>query len=608
MTAWSGSPTHARATVDLLQRRPLARSLATRLRRLREDEPGRSFLIHLDGRWGSGKSTLLDLLRKDLADEWLVVEFDAWRQMRVGTPWWALLASLRHALKRDLSPLAATRLRVAETWQRVRRGGALYVLAIAVLLALMVGVALLLGAGVDLGTAGTVAKSIAAVAAGIGVLYAAMSAVGRFLLWDSATGARVFEQSHRDPMESVADHFAWLIARAGRPVVFFVDDLDRCANAYVVDLLDSIQTLIRDAPGRIDDRAHPDRACYVVVAADGRWIRTSYELAHADVSAAVEEPGKPLGYQFLDKIFQLTVPVPSISPQRQQVYLQALLRIKQDEGRRDGLATQIQSVVRRVEDSTSETEALEAFDEAPAEVRAAVAGSVVSKLAEPQIQEATQHHLERFAGLLEANPRAMKLVLNAYGIARALQVMEDNVVPGDALALWTILRVRWPALADTSERIPTRSRRSPTATRMTRRRHNSPHCSLRPTSCASCAATMADRSPPPRSAPAAGSPRTPRPAGRHQQKRHEREVHGDLLTLAPLWPCKRLLSCPTVRTEALDTLTADISAVSRAAVRATTEANGVAIASSLATGRARVAGSLRAERSAGRACRCAELR
>lgn len=52
------------------------------------------------------------------------------------------------------------------------------------------------------------------------------------------------------------------------------------------------------------------------------------------------------------------------------------------------------------------------------------------------------------AGLLETNPRAIKLVLNACGIARALQVIEDNVVPGDALALWTILRVRWPALAD----------------------------------------------------------------------------------------------------------------------------------------------------------------
>jgi hypothetical protein len=185
--------------------------------------------------------------------------------------------------------------------------------------------------------------------------------------------------------------------------------------------------------------------------------------------------------------------VPSISPQRQQVYLQALLRVKQDDGRRDGLATQVQSVVQRLEDSTSETEALEAFDEASAEVRAAVAGSVVSKLAEPQIQEATQHRLERFAGLLEANPRAMKLVLNAYGIARPLQVMEDNVVPGDALALWTILRVRWPALTDYVRAHPPRLRRSPTATRTTGRRHNSPHCSARPTSCASCAAKTADR-------------------------------------------------------------------------------------------------------------------
>jgi DNA-binding SARP family transcriptional activator len=38
------------ATVDLLQREPLARVLATRLRRLREDEPGRSFLIHIYAR------------------------------------------------------------------------------------------------------------------------------------------------------------------------------------------------------------------------------------------------------------------------------------------------------------------------------------------------------------------------------------------------------------------------------------------------------------------------------------------------------------------------------------------------------------------------------
>jgi len=440
----------ARADIDLLQRKPLAHTLATRLRRLRVDDPGRSFLIHIDGRWGSGKSTLLDLLRKDLASEWLIVDFDAWRQMRVGPPWWALLASLRLAVRRDLGLGAATSLRAAETWQRVRRGGALYVVTVAALLAVVLAVALLLGAGLDLGAADKVVGSILAVTAGIGALYAATSAVGRFLLWDSAAGARVFEQSHRDPMESVADHFAWLIARAGRPVVFFVDDLDRCANEYVVDLLDSVQTLIRDAPGRIDDERRGERACYVVVAADGRWIRTSYEHAHAEFANAVEEPGRPLGYLFLDKIFQLTVPVPSISPQRQAAYLQALLRIKHNgdgSGERK-LEDAVDAVKQQVKASTSEAEALKAFDGASLDVRAEVVEAVVGKLAEPQIEQGTQHRLERFAGLLETNPRAMKLVLNAYGIARALQVIEDNVVPGDALALWTILRVRWPALAD----------------------------------------------------------------------------------------------------------------------------------------------------------------
>ena len=439
----------ARADIDLLQRAPLARAIGTRLRRLREEEPGRSFLIHVDGRWGSGKSTLLDLLRKDLAGDWLIVDFDAWRQMRVGPPWWALLASLRQAVRTGMGPVAATRLRLAESAQRVQRGGALYVLVVAAILALAVAIALLLGAGLDIGETSKLVSSIVAITGGIAVLYAAMSAVGRFLLWDSAAGARVFEQSHRDPMESVADHFAWLIARAGRPVVFFVDDIDRCANEYVVDLLDSIQTLIRDAPGRLDDEPDRDRTCYVVVAADGRWIRTSYEHAHGDFVDAVEEPGRPLGYLFLDKIFQLTVPVPTISPQRQAAYLQALLHVEDGNGRQEQqLEEKVRDVEQRVEESTTEAQALEAFDAAPPEVRAAVAGTVVGKLAQPQIEAATQHRLERFAGLLETNPRAMKLVLNAYGMARALQVIEDNVVPGDALALWTILRVRWPALAD----------------------------------------------------------------------------------------------------------------------------------------------------------------
>src|SRR5215216_540237 len=97
---------------DLLRRQPLARALATRLRRLHEDEPHTSFLVHNDGQWGAGKSTLLNFLRADLEEDWLIVGFDAWRQSSIGPAWWTLLAALRHDLARSLpwwgSPPAAT--------------------------------------------------------------------------------------------------------------------------------------------------------------------------------------------------------------------------------------------------------------------------------------------------------------------------------------------------------------------------------------------------------------------------------------------------------------------------------------------------------------------
>src|SRR5438128_2568573 len=66
-------------------------------------------------------------------------------------------------------------------------------------------------------------------------------------------------------------------------------------------------------------------APYVVVAADGAWIRHSYESAYQGFVDAVAEPGRPLGYLFLDKLFQLTVEVPSISPTAQEAYLRGLL-------------------------------------------------------------------------------------------------------------------------------------------------------------------------------------------------------------------------------------------------------------------------------------------
>ena len=65
------------------------------------------------------------------------------------------------------------------------------------------------------------------------------------------------------------------------------------------------------------------------------------------------------------------------------------------------------------------------------------------------VETATRHMLDDFSGLLEGNPRAMKKLLNAYGIELEVRLLD---MQGDErtlrqLALWIIVRLRWPLLA-----------------------------------------------------------------------------------------------------------------------------------------------------------------
>jgi WD40 repeat protein len=427
----------APADEDLLRRRPLAKALARRLERIRAGEPGRSFLIHVDGAWGTGKSTIMGYLGAELADRWLVVDFNAWRRSRVGPPWWALLVALRAEVARNRGPFGRFRLRVAEAFSQARRTGTRYLLALAVAAAVAAAIYLVLSPR-DTASIGDTARSIAAVMAGIGTLWAAGTVVARMMLWDSAKGARVYEQAESDPMEHVADHFGWLARRAGRPILFFVDDLDRCPGDYVVELLEAVQTLVRDA-------ATDENGTYFVIAADGSWVRTSYEQRYADFAGTVGEPGRPLGYLFLDKLFQLTVRVPAVSALDQAHYLAGLLAVHRDA---PDVRAEVAVAEQRLEAGNTDAEVVAVLEKASPAAREVLRETAIERLSDASVQAATDHSLERFAGLLEPNPRAMKRFVNAFGLARVVLTLEDVLVPFDVLALWTILSTRWPMLAD----------------------------------------------------------------------------------------------------------------------------------------------------------------
>jgi hypothetical protein len=283
---------------------------------------------------------------------------------------------------------------------------------------------------------------VANVAAGVlsllGAVWVLAKSAGRFVSLDSRRAARTFLDTRTDPMEDLAAHFAWLRGRAARPILLLLDDVDRCPESFVVELLDAVQKLMRDC-----GTAGPS-SLVVVVAADGRWVRTSYDNAYASLAAAVREPGATVGSLFLEKMFQLTVPVPMLSDELKEAYLRELLA--------DGPAAPVTGaadpeLVRRLSEA-SHDQVLDVLAEAPALERIKAAEVAIDKLVtQPGAQHGTRHALEPYAALLDPTPRAMKRFVMAYSMLRAVRTAEGSVVSVGPLALWTIVVTRWPMLA-----------------------------------------------------------------------------------------------------------------------------------------------------------------
>jgi hypothetical protein len=224
-------PTHldTPAQVDELGRRSFAKVLALRIRAIRDKEAeahnNGSLILHIHGPWGSGKTSLLnfsgnELKQGDTSSPWVVVNFNAWKHQRLGSPWWWLiwLSGFFGLLDLGLNTTATG------------------------------------SSKVQLKQVGDAATSISAVIALIITVWGIVFGLSRSLMMGSARGASNFIESIRDPMKTFTDHFNDLVYKIGNPVAIFIDDMDRCQSSYIVELLEGIQTLFVRA------RAHGNRA------------------------------------------------------------------------------------------------------------------------------------------------------------------------------------------------------------------------------------------------------------------------------------------------------------------------------------------------------------
>jgi hypothetical protein len=285
----------------------------------------------------------------------------------------------------------------------------------------------------------------------VAALWLIAGLAGRFLSLDSRRSARAFLESRADPMEDLAIHFQWVLRQAGRPVLLLVDDLDRCPETFVVELLDAVQKLMRDPhpirvgrPGQTAPGGEGGSALVVVVAADGRWIRQAYDNAFASLDRAVREPGATIGSLFLEKLFQLTLPVPRLPDELKRTYLSALLS---DDGQSQVPLT-VTDLAERVA-AAPHNQVLQLLADASPADRLQVADVAIDRLVvERDAREETAHALEPFGPFLDPTPRAMKRFVMAYSVLRAVRTAEGCVVGVGPLALWTVVVTRWPLLAE----------------------------------------------------------------------------------------------------------------------------------------------------------------
>src|SRR5215210_4086871 len=446
------------AQIDRLRRKHFAAGIAEMIdderQRSARDNEGRaeSFLVHLHGPWGSGKSTLLGFMKGDLEEEgWIVVPFNAWQQERLEAPWWSLMTAVhrtaRRAVARPRTAWRFLRLLGMELWWRIRLGWMAYLLLPAVVGLLWYGAAQgwfdTSKPGADwLTQAGDIAKPVGAVLSVVVVLFGAARGLSRSFAAGSARGADTFLRTSQDPMRTLTRRFERIVHAAGRPIAVFVDDLDRCQSAYVVEVLQGIQTLLIDAP------------VTYVVAADGRWLYDSYAKVYCDFVSVGQDPGRPLGHLFLEKTFQLAAALPSMPPDVREIFWRGLLHpdARPDESPDGDLARQAREQVQ----GAGFDDVLDVVDQSQklsAEEEWATREAASERLSDTDLQHEIEHRLMPFAHLLESNPRAMKRLLNAYRIELRRLIAEGRQIGSAAmspeqLALWTILSMRWPLLAD----------------------------------------------------------------------------------------------------------------------------------------------------------------
>jgi len=232
----------------------------------------------------------------------------------------------------------------------------------------------------------------------------------------------------------------------------FVDDLDRCSSAHVVEVVEAMNQIFNAAR---------DHRVVFVLGLDRNVVTAYIEVAYADTIAALRRTNSPLGArfgdEFLAKLVQLSVAVPRPPHESIQALLTGVTgNLPPDASMPERLAEQRATRLEdpdweRSEAGANDRRAARVTDQEPP-IRTAGARSEIVRL----IRDSPDVIAAEFSALrcLEANPRQVKRFHNAFRLQLYIANEDERVLfdfGADQLhALGTLVavRLRWPKLVE----------------------------------------------------------------------------------------------------------------------------------------------------------------
>jgi hypothetical protein len=274
------------------------------------------------------------------------------------------------------------------------------------------------------------------------------------LLGGGSKAAQGFVDMAQDPITKLRRHYEHLLAGSNRQIMIFIDDLDRCSSDYVVKLLEGIQTMF----------AHP--SVVWLMASDRRRLADAFEASYGS-DKKIAEPGNRLGYQFLEKAFQLMIALPQISENDKDHYWRSMIggsTLEKPPAQQplDETATvkDAEENLAQVKSEGEVLQVLQKYANLSAQNTDHLRRLAVARMAADDIDRSVEHLLAPFSRVLKPNPRAMKRLLNSYTVFRDLALLGNllntqEISQRQELARWSILCMDSPVLLDLLEERPT---------------------------------------------------------------------------------------------------------------------------------------------------------